>query len=94
MAKNIMRNGTHGWIAMWALVLVWDSFADETMSDAFERHVGIDRERSHLARSIPVNLWAVLTILHLYNITPRKYDPYCWIGEGLIKIGKLLKYSK
>lgn len=67
--------GGAGWVAIAALVVIWDMIAPETLSSAFHRATS-----GRLGAAAVVVTWAVLTA-HLFQVLPERADPLrCSVG--------------
>lgn len=65
------RGGGYGWVAVGALVTAYDVFAPETLSNSFRR--GTESE-SAAVRAGVYGLGA-LTVAHLLDVIPERFDP-------------------
>lgn len=61
--------GGAGWVAIAALVVIWDMIAPETLSSAFHRATS-----GRVGATAVVVTWGVLTA-HLFQVLPERADP-------------------
>lgn len=85
VAAKITRNGAHGWLAIAAVVAVWDVAAvvcgGESLSSAARRAIEHPRRRWKVTGGIGY------LILHFYlNARWRRFDPLC-VAAGRLEAG-------
>jgi hypothetical protein len=69
----MLRKGDIGWVGLALYIVVWDRYAPETLSKAFERALCHPK-----GRPLVLLAWSVTTA-HLFKAIPPKLDPFLLI---------------
>lgn len=78
--------GGAGWVAIAALVVIWDMIAPETLSSAFHRATS-----GRLGGAAVLVTWAVLTA-HLFQVLPERADPVRY-SVGALRSGWIAVFA-
>jgi len=80
------RGAGLGWAALMAGVVVYDTMANETLSNGFRR--GTESENPVIKASVYAGLGTVA--LHLLDILPERFDPVDNVANSLGRLGTRL----